>query len=91
MRKNGINLPPAFDYERAKLLLTRIGHHIKHIDIHPSVEFACLYQFLILMDWFAASDAKYRKIQKLTFKLECDQKVCIDPNGIKLFGIGGKL
>ncbi|XP_031622465.1 uncharacterized protein LOC116340235 [Contarinia nasturtii] len=84
------------DYGQITNCLHRIGHHFRWINIRQTEHFASLYQLFVVFESYFNKMLENKlhqssNISKFTFKFPCDQPLDSDPNGIKLFGIGGQL
>ncbi|XP_055317479.1 F-box only protein 39 [Sitodiplosis mosellana] len=80
------------DYERALNCLQRIGPHIRSVNICQLQDFVSLYQLFVLFEsYFVKMQNSSPNIRQFAFNFPCDQPLEINPNGIKLFGIGGQV
>lgn len=85
----------SLDYDQATRCLQQIGHCMQNVSIRPSRQFAKLYQFFVLLEWYfmnqvnAISIPQDNNIRRLCFKFPCNRPIDEDVNGVKLFGVGG--
>lgn len=87
------------DHFRTQNCLARIGDYIRGLDFRPVHSFNNLYQFMTLIAWYMEQnrDPNGRdvisvggRITSLTFLFPCDMAAVDNPDGVKLFGTGGK-
>ncbi|XP_012257967.2 uncharacterized protein LOC105687145 isoform X2 [Athalia rosae] len=87
------------DHMRTSMCLNKVGRHFRNLIFDPMLNFYNLFEFMNMISWYAEKQGSDNTsvagvgtlIRRLKFTFPCNMANRDDPEGVRVFGTGGKL